>query len=289
MEDATERFGQSKDDLFEGVVVEEFNYSDYFDAIRKQFAENAAARQQGFGFLTGSGFDDKLVQELTSFDESLGKDEFFCTHLLDVILYGTTYFSEKVRLDFIDAFEKLRAAHGHRNLHVVCHSLGTAVVHDALAKYYRTDSTPFDNIPDLKTGEYNIASLWTLANVSRLLNILNGLENLLASTVQEGPLGCTTQFFNVRHKYDPFTWFKTYERDPGSQTFEFDDIRKVNTHDFYEYVTNPTVTMSLLKVILDKQVTDQEFATGQAKYEETSVGGGAPTAFSSRHVVHGPP
>ncbi|MBJ37887.1 MAG: hypothetical protein CMD83_05420 [Gammaproteobacteria bacterium] len=77
MEDATERFGQSKDDLFEGVVVEEFNYSDYFDAIRKQFAENAAARQQGFGFLSGSGFDDKLVQELTSFDESLGKDEFF--------------------------------------------------------------------------------------------------------------------------------------------------------------------------------------------------------------------
>ncbi|MBJ37886.1 MAG: hypothetical protein CMD83_05415 [Gammaproteobacteria bacterium] len=144
-----------------------------------------------------------------------------------------------------------------------------------MAKYYRTDSTPFDNIPDLKTGEYNIASLWTFANVSRLPNILNGLDNLLASTVQEGPLGCTTQFFNVRHKYDPFTWFKTYERDPGSQTFEFDDIRKVNTHDFYEYVTNPTVTMSLLKVILDKQVTDQEFATGQAKYEETSVGGGA--------------
>ena len=63
VEDATERFGQSKDDLFEGVVVEEFNYSDYFDAIRKQFAENAAARQQGFGFLSGSGFDDKLVQD----------------------------------------------------------------------------------------------------------------------------------------------------------------------------------------------------------------------------------
>ena len=25
--------------------------------------ENAAARQQGFGFLSGSGFDDKLVQD----------------------------------------------------------------------------------------------------------------------------------------------------------------------------------------------------------------------------------
>ena len=265
-------FGISDQAFLDKVDYQEFNYSEYFDVIRKQFAENAQARRKGFAYLTGSGFEEKLLSQLTSFESNFGKDEFFYTHWLDVILYSTMYFGEKVRLDFINYFEKLRRKYGHQNVHIMCHSLGTAVVHDALAKYYRTDSNPFDDIPDLRTGNFNIASLWTFANVSRMVNLLNGLTDPMHSTVVTGNNGCTGNFVNIRHQYDPFTWFKTYDREMDDcETLENKVFKKVNTHDFYEYVTEPTVARAILNFIYEKTVTKAQFEKGMTDYKSGSL------------------
>lgn len=271
--DRSEGFGIADHSFLNSVEYSEFNYSEYFDAIRKQFADNAQARKKGFGYLRGMGFEEKLLGQLTAFESNFGKDEFFYTHWLDVILYSTMYFGEKVRIDFIGFFEKLRKKYDHDNIHIICHSLGTAVVHDSLAKYYRTDSNPFDNIPDLKAGNFNIASLWTFANVSRLVNLLNGLTNPLHSTVTTGKDGCTSNFINIRHKYDPFTWFKSYDRKmKDSVTFVNSVIKKTNTHDFYEYVTEPGVARAILNFIYEKPVTDEKFDKGKADYRKDSLG-----------------
>ncbi len=265
-------FGISDPSFLGGVDHEEFNYSEYFDIIRKQFAENAQARKKGFAYLTGMGFDENLLVQLTTFESNFGKDEFFYTHWLDVILYSTMYFGEKVRVDFINSFEKLRKKYDHKNIHILCHSLGTAVVHDALAKYYRTDSDPFDDIPDLKTGNFNIASLWTFANVSRMVNLLNGLTDPLHSTVVTGKDGCTSNFVNIRHRYDPFTWFKTYDREMDDCTTYVNSVfKKVNTHDLYEYVTEPNVARAILNFVYDTKVTKGQFEKGLADYKRGSL------------------
>ncbi len=265
-------FGISQAGLINTIDYREFNYSDYLDAVRKQFAENAQARARGFAFLAGKGFDNELVGQLGSFEAKFDKDEFFYTHWLDVILYGTTYFGEKIRLDFIKKFESLRKSYGEENLHVVFHSLGTAVVHDALAKYYRTDANVFDNIPDLPTGDFNFSSLWTFANVSRMVNILNGLTDPNHSTVVTGSEGCTEDFFNVRHQYDPFTWYKTYDRPMEHKTsFVPRIIRNINTHDFYEYVTEPKVARKILSLMYGKNITDSQFNLGVADFKNDSL------------------
>jgi hypothetical protein len=250
----------------------EFNYSEYFDAIRKQFAENAEARQKGFGFLSGKGFELTLLTQLTNFESKMDKDEFFYTHWLDVILYSTSYFGEKIRLDFVTFFDELRRKYNHKNIHIVCHSLGTAIVHDSLAKYYRIDSDPFDNIPDLKTGNFNIASLWTLANVSRMVNLLNHLGDPMSSTVCTGLQGCTRNFMNVRHEYDPFTWFKQYDRQmKDGVEFINSTIRQINTHDFYEYVCDPSVARSMLRVFFKVTATDQQHSNYIKEYNKNTL------------------
>jgi pimeloyl-ACP methyl ester carboxylesterase len=271
--DAATRFDHADTDFLETVVYEEFNYSAYLDVVRQQFADNAAARAEGFSYLTGKGFEEKLITQLTSFEADFGKAEFFYTHFLDVLLYGTMYFGEKIRIDFVEKFEALRSEHGHENLHVVCHSLGTAVTHDALAKYYRVDSSPFDDTPDLKTGNFNISSLWTFANVSRLLTMLNGLTDPYSSTVTAGSEGCTNNFVNIRHKYDPFTWYKTFDRQIGAGiTLETDVIKKANTHDFYEYVTNPHVARLMLEAIYNLNFSDAAFDSANTQYQQGSLG-----------------
>ena len=154
VKDAAKRFNVNDAGFLSKVDLVEFNYSHYLDSIRKQFADNATARTSGFKYLDGKGFASDLVQQLTNFESKFGKDEFYYTHWLDVILYGTMYFGEKIRIDFIKLFEQQRKKHGHKNMHVICHSLGTAVVHDSLAKFYRDESVPFDDIPRSQNREF---------------------------------------------------------------------------------------------------------------------------------------
>ncbi len=266
-------FGLSGENIVKGVDCVEFNYSDYFDAVRTQFADNAEARKKGFKYLTGGGFDEKLVTQLTNFEAKFGKDSFFYTHWLDVILYGTMYFGEVIRKDFLVQFEKLLKKYGHQNVHVVSHSLGTALVHDAFAKYYRTDSNPYDDIPDKPLGAFNVASLWTFANVSRLLNILNQLADPLTSSVATGNQGCTNRFVNVYNQFDPFTWFKRYQRTMQyGVDIEIEAIRKVNTHDFFEYITHPDVTRGISQVIYKKKITPAQLKKGVKAYEVGDLG-----------------
>lgn len=271
--DGAASFGLGNVDVASAVDYQEFNYSGFLDGVRKQFADNAEARRKGFGYLTGKGFEEKLVTQLTTFEKNFGKDEFFYTHWLDVVLYGTMYFGEVLRLEFIKTFEKLLTKYKSRNIHIVCHSLGTALVHDSLAKYYRAESTPYDDIPDRPLGQFNIASLWTLANVSRLLNMLNGLQDPLISTVQTGNGGCVNRFVNAHNKFDPITWFKTYNRQMQDIVdVEIETIRNVNTHDFYEYVTEPRIARGLLQIVYGVNVSTAQFNKGVAAHQQGDLG-----------------
>ena len=271
-------------------VLEEYNYSEFFDQIRQQFADNAAARQEGFAFLAGAGTAAELIQELTSLEAKFNKDEFIYTHWLDVLLYGTTYFGNRIHAQFAAKFNDLVSQYGHGNIHVICHSLGTAVVHDTLAKLYRPGANIFDGIPDYTPGNFNIMTLWTFANVSRLLNLLNGLKDPNQSTVAPGGNGCTNYFLNICHELDPFTWFKQYKREMNDLThLENDVVRNINTHDFYEYVTAPLVSRYLLAMIFDKQIEQNKYDACVTQYQQGSISEGVDELKSALEAVRDDP
>ena len=49
-------------------------------------------------------------------------------------------------------------------------------------------------------------------------------------------------------------------------------IRNPNTHDFYEYITEPKVARALLSIVYDKSVTDSQFSKGKKDYDSGSLG-----------------
>jgi hypothetical protein len=283
-------FGLDFDIDQQDCVVEEYNYSEFFDQIRQQFADNAAARQEGFACLSGAGVAAELVQELTSLENKFNKDEFIYTHWLDVLLYGTTYFGPRIHAQFAAKFNNLVSEYECGNIHVVCHSLGTAVVHDTFAKLYREGANIFDNIPDYPPGGFNTRTLWTFANVSRLVNLLNGLADPNQSTVAPGSNGCTDNLYNIRHELDPFTWFKQYKREMNNLThIENDVVRNINTHDFYEYVTAPEVAKKLLLMIFRKRVGQQEFDACVNQYKQGSISDGVDELKTALEAVRDDP
>lgn len=275
LKEAGENFGISDYDISKKVELHEYNYSEEIDHIRNILAR-ASEDVRNFGLLGSKGIKSSVVDKLLEFENNLTKDKMLYTHWLDVILYGATHFGEPIRIDLAIKLNELFRDTHPRHIHVICHSLGTAVVHDTLVKIYRNDTDILDHIPDLKPAEFKLKSLWTVANVSRLVNLLNSVDDPNQSVVHSGTGGCTDTFVNVRHEFDPFTWFKTYDRQMDSgKTIENEIIRKIDTHDFKEYITDPVVAKFLMaKLDLDQDIiTQQQLESARRKHKAISFNG----------------
>lgn len=230
--------------------LQQFNYSDELDERRNIIAGNQQAILGQFADLPGSDSLVGLVHKLIAYQANFNKDDFIYTHWLDVALYCSE-FGEHLRVKFAEKLnEWLLNAQGAR-VHVIAHSLGTALANDTLEKFYKVGphSVPADT-PYLKAGAHNIKTLWTFANVSRLTRVLFPIDIGGHSTVvKAGPAGCADMLFNCFNVLDPFTWFKRYQPVPvpgATATFKNEVIRVKNTHSFREYVTDPEVASTLL-------------------------------------------
>ncbi len=286
------------------IVIEEFNYSELLDEIREKLSE--ASQTGNFEQLQGVELGGKLmiVDKLLEFEGNVNNEEFVYTHLLDVVLYSMTHFGSMVRVKLAKKIEELRNPVGddgqpvHVNLHIVCHSLGTAVVHDTLAQLYRPDAVFDDDIPDLSPGEQNIKSLWTVSNVSKLIQGFfifvhgdnPGLDPDNSVVVsQADPVGCVDTFNIVRHGFDPFLWITNYDRDQLSGKSYYNniihklkrkdangnDIELVDPHDFQEYLTEPEVARKMIRTF-DKSSEGQsipkaKIAEAKEKFSENSL------------------
>ena len=62
----------------------EINYNDIFEEIREQWRENAEAASQA---LIGSGLASTSAKQLVNLANGATGDDFFRTHVLDVVLY----------------------------------------------------------------------------------------------------------------------------------------------------------------------------------------------------------
>lgn len=283
-------FAKHKGDRFTNHFdLHEFNYSKEFDDLRAIFADRAKStseRIKGVEAAYGLTLPLQLVAGLNSWEAKFGSDSFFFTHWLDVLFYGTLI-GQKIRVEAGLTIASLVAQYGVGNVHIIAHSLGTAVVHDTLHLLYRPESDPDDTVPDLDPVGAQLASVWMFANVSRLINKVVPVMDPYASIVRPAPTGCTGAFFNIRHKLDPFTWLARFE--PANdgrwvsqeifatryQNIVTELVMEANTHSFSRYVQDPNVVLQMLPFLLqdDFHADFAEFKAVSARYAAQSLEG----------------
>ena len=274
---AAKNFGLADFDINDKVEFFQFNYSDFLDEIRLKDAEKVGELVNHISLLKGHGLGEKSASELISFFSDFDKDEMLYTHWMDVVYYGLMFWGEKIRVDLAKKINDLmiEREEGNRKFHIIAHSLGTAVLHDTLAKLFRKDTDITSEIPQLDTDRFQIDSLWMVANVSRLLNLLNDISDPNHSVVNSDPEnGCTSLLFNVRNEFDPFTWVKTYKRPIKrlkGKHIKLDTIRKINTHDLGEYVEHPDFSARFLSSILRIKIPKQAYDLGLNEYKKTCL------------------
>ncbi|MDX2504561.1 MAG: hypothetical protein QNL62_08810 [Gammaproteobacteria bacterium] len=296
-----QRYENHKTDTLEKHIdIHELNYNSFFDKIRKKMADRAKsmkARLDSIAGITGVSFATDLVGRLTSLEADFGDDDFFHTHLLDVIFYSTML-GAKVRVDLGVKVAELVENYGQGNVHVVSHSLGTAVTHDTLHMLYRPESDPNDEIPDLHLTNHKLGSIWMVANVSRLVNAFTRLADPMTSVVKPGDHGCTNDFINIRHKMDPFTWLSQFNPvNNGSwvteniynsayQNIETDLVVKANTHSFSQYMLDPKVAEMLFFKLIPFDATLEEMDAVSRDYSTNSINGAFATLEENFHNLN---
>lgn len=286
---ALNRYPQHSDDkITDHVKIVEFHYDAFFNKIRKKMQETASmnARIGAIATLAGGNFVEGLVGKLVALEERFGDDEFFYTHWLDVIFYST-FIGGKIRVDLALALARLIKEFGNKRIHIVAHSLGTAVVFDTLNLMYRPEHDPNDVIPDMSVVNDQVESLWMVANISRLLNFVARLGDPLSpdTTVKPGAGGCTKTLYNVRHKLDPFTWPGRFDPENDGEWISTkayklrygrivnDLVINANTHSFTQYIEDPNVAVSLFKRLFKFKATDNQRRAAEEKHASQSIQG----------------
>lgn len=219
------------------LKIEEFNYSEEFDEARKKMAQAVQIGDaSGLELLAGSPLNltNSIIQFLSNVDE----EGFLYEYILDIIIYGSTHKGPETRTKLKDRVNQLVNEQG--KLVIIAHSMGTAVVHDALNALY-TD------YPDLNT----VKGLVTFANVSRMLPIISGLpapsEGKVHMVLEDG--GCIRDLFiNSYNNLDPITFFRPFHK---THTYDVQHIEQkiqkvANPHSFAQYVAHPKFVTEFL-------------------------------------------
>ena len=151
----------SHDDFEGDVELKPVVYSDLIDKHRNAIAAKSGALS---GALAGIGGNLSLVSgaaaTIDDIDSRLGDDDFFFTHWLDVIVYRFTLLGEPMQIAVAEAIADALTTGGRssKDIHVVAHSLGTSVTHDALAKIYGANQFADPNLPKLNPGTSTLGS-----------------------------------------------------------------------------------------------------------------------------------
>lgn len=285
-----QRFPQHAADTFEDYVdVHELNYDEWFDVMRKQMADTAKDMKERLAAVNASyqaSIPLEFASTLTGLEAKFGQEKFFNTHWLDVVFYGTML-GAKIRVDVAAKVSELVESYGGGNVHIIAHSLGTAVLHDTLHLLYRREHDPDDAIPDLNLVDHNLGSVWMVANVSRMVNSVTRFCDPLGSVVKPGEGGCTGGFYNIRHALDPFTWLAQFNpKNNGAWITEeafnahyrsivTELIVEANTHSFTQYLQDPKVVERMFPLLLGAEfnATLEEFMEVANDYIGGSLNG----------------
>lgn len=265
------------------VTVEVIEYNSHFEAVRKRLQAGGGDLSD---MLKGLNNKDSIYKILKKLDVDFKQDSFFNTHWLDVILYKFSIYGEMIRVkvaeDLVDKLQKYKQSSNPRDVHLLSHSLGTAVLHDTLHEMF-TDGVSSKG--KVSIDDYQFDSLYTISNVSRLIHASRHCYESLVKPEN----GVCKQMINIAHRLDPISWPKRFDpkhdepdwvSDLIYQLQLFRDIKteamtEANTHAITSYLANPKVYRDLFSTIfpLDFVPTPEEIAIADEKYIETTLRG----------------
>lgn len=268
------------------VTVEAIGYNDIFDQHRNQMAnrnQKIQDRLNGLGGLVNYPLG-KLINNITKIETSLADDSFFNTHWLDVFFYRYTTLGENVRIKLGKKILEVLRNEQSQHVHVLGHSLGTAVVHDTLAKLYSANYIPGET-KFLSTARDKLGSVHMVANTSRVLESFVSVDE---SSVKPGPGGCCSDYFEYRHVLDPITWPKPFTPTDNNDWISHDSFRYKryeliqptsitnehgNTHSLAHYLYNPLVHLPIFDIVFDIGLSDIQLEKGHNAYIANALSG----------------
>ena len=265
------------------VTVEIIEYNSYFEAVRERL-------QQGQGDLSvrlkGLKNKDDIYKILKKININFEKDSFFNTHWLDVILYKFSIYGEMIRVkvaeDLVDKLQKYKKSDNPRDVHLLSHSLGTAVLHDTLHEMF-TDGVSRKG--KVSIDDYQFDSLYTISNVSRLIHASKHCYESLVKPEN----GVCKQMINAAHRLDPISWPKRFDPQQDEQnwvsdsTYQYQLFRDIkteamteaNTHAITSYLANPKVYRDIFNTLFpfDFDPTAEEKAQADKSFIESTLQG----------------
>ncbi|WP_430455050.1 hypothetical protein [Rheinheimera sp.] len=282
-----EFFGHKNFDVNDAFTLKTFNYSEYWDNKRGEFAKYLQGDIKESLSLTPN-----LIQKILNLTAEFDGDEFLYTHVLDVLFYltGALRSHQLIKLhkaigDEIEA--TINDLNGPR-LVIVAHSLGTAFIHDCLTQLYTKRLDPIS---------FGLDQLWSVATVSRLTQMVTGMDDPTTSIVTDHSVskpGVCKEFYPVYNEFDPFCWFKRYARTPNEgsliNTKHFRDLRKIysvnetmrfNPHDLREYFADPEVGGRFLASNGVININLNDFKLAHANYRKTTFTGAISGSFKT--------
>ncbi len=260
----------------------ELNYNHVFQGHIAKWRDNAAAVNS---MLEASGIDSALLTRLMDFSSKAARQDFASTHVLDVILYR---FMKGLKSQVISHLSEQLV--GRLNdeprvpaYSIICHSLGTAVMHDVMQANLTTPHFP------LSTAHGMPQVYMTVANVSRVLEDAD--TNVYTSAVRprladrNKPYGCN-RFINVAHNLDPFTWVKTFKpawkkgasnplhnlKTDSYQSLKIAGLHGVNPHDLEHYLDHPSTHVALFRgLIAQGAIRENELQQQLQAHKQTTL------------------
>jgi hypothetical protein len=265
------------------VTVEVIEYNSHFETVRERLQAGGSDLPD---MLKGLNNKDSIYGILKNLDVDFKKDSFFNTHWLDVILYKFSIYGEMIRVkvaeDLVNKLIKYKKSSNPRDVHLLSHSLGTAVLHDTLHEMF-TDGVI--STGKVSIDDYQFDSLYTVSNVSRLIHASKHCYESLVKPEK----GVCKKMINVAHRLDPISWPKRFDpkqdepewvSDLAYQYQLFRDIKteamtEANTHAITSYLANPKVYRDLFSTLfpLDFFPTPAEIVLADKAFSDTTLSG----------------
>lgn len=250
------------------------DYDDVFDHHLQEWGKSveALAEQAGDQGVDISG----ILGWLEGADET--EDNFFWTHVVDVVLYRffSTVTAEvrlRVRAQIAGELERQGEDGNIIQASVLAHSLGTSVAHDSLA-LLGTVPIDTDDGPNrsFMLENHRFANVFMCANVGRVLETHPKVYQSVMRPPGSGP-SYVDAYYNFRHRFDPFPMVRPFgpvgwnvrrfkERGDCEKVLQF------NVHGFEHYLEDPRVHVPILRATVgDWCITPDEEAAATAEYD----------------------
>ncbi|MBK8057876.1 MAG: hypothetical protein IPK33_08360 [Gemmatimonadetes bacterium] len=273
------------------VLVVPLTYHQFFDETRTKWATEQPHRDAWAALLKGllggastvAGGKDAEAKV----DEWLvSATGFFWSHILDVLLYRFSGdhmapIRNHVASEIAKAWSQADFINDARTpVHFVAHSLGTAVLHDALCTLAAE--------PGFGPATQRINTILTLANVSSVLqtNFDPYREANRPVSAPPSPGGMTERFIYCRHDVDPIPAVKPFDAEKhgwpvdGWDEEVLVDIKEWNVHGYTHYLDNPDAHLQLFERVWPTIDWASRWEAARQKYRE-SAGAKCPQAIAA--------